>query len=108
MAQLYQQAKAFIFPSIYEGFGFPPLEAMSFGTPVISSNAACMPEICGDAALYVQPLSIESISVAITQLMNQPALCNTLVSKGYEQIAKFTWDCSINAHINIIDKLLEK
>jgi len=106
LAQLYIHAKVFVFPSLYEGFGFPPLESMSYGTPVICSNAACMPEICGNAVLYIDPLNAQSISDAIHRLMSEPDQYDTLVTKGYHQIKQFSWRASISSHINTIEQLL--
>lgn len=88
---LYAHAAAYIFPSLMEGFGLPGLEAMSHGTPVISSNATCLPEVYGDAAFYFDPTDTHDIARAIHQVVNNEALRRDLSTKGYEQIKKYSW-----------------
>ncbi|MGK7889838.1 MAG: glycosyltransferase family 4 protein [Leptolyngbyaceae cyanobacterium] len=87
---LYSGAFCFVFPSLYEGFGLPPLEAMSFGCPVITSNVSSLPEVCGDAALYVDPYDVNEIRKAIEQLMNSEFLPPKLIQAGYQQAQKFS------------------
>ena len=70
LAQLYSDATLFVYPSFYEGFGIPPLEAMASGTPVISSNASTLPEVCADAAYYIDPNDTEAISMAMNIFLN--------------------------------------
>ncbi len=89
---LFARAALYIFPSKYEGFGLPPLEAMSRGCPVISSNATCLPEIMGEAALYFEPSDEKSMSEAIVKLLTDSALRSKLVQKGYEQVKKYKWE----------------
>ena len=89
---LYQHAACFIFPSFYEGFGLPPLEAMACGCPVIVSNAASLPEVCGDAVLYCDPYSPEDIAAKITLLMGDEALRNGLRHKGLARAREFSWE----------------
>ena len=91
LAILYQQAMAFIFPSLSEGFGLPGLEAMACGCPVISSTATCLPEIYGDAALYFNPLKIDDIAQAIINLNKNAELRKSLIKKGYQQVKKYSW-----------------
>lgn len=88
---LYQSARCLLYPSLYEGFGFPPLEAMSWGTPVITSNVASIPEVVGDAALLVDPRSSEAIKEALLRVLQDDELRNTLVERGYVQWQKFAW-----------------
>ena len=88
---LYAHASAYIFPSLMEGFGLPGLEAMSHGTPVISSNATCLPEIYGTAAHYFDPLSVDDITRAITEVLGNEKLRQKLSIAGYEQIKKYSW-----------------
>ena len=85
---LYSGAFCLVFPSLYEGFGLPPLEAMSFGCPVITSNVSCLPEICGDAALYVDPYEVGDIRDKMEGLLGNPALRSQLSTLG-KQVAKF-------------------
>lgn len=85
-------AKIFVFPSIYEGFGLPPLEAMACGIPVITSNISSLPEVVGDCALLVNPFSVEDISSNLEKLNSDNDLQKELSKKGIEQASKFTWD----------------
>lgn len=89
---LYAGALALVFPSLYEGFGFPALEAMSCGTPVIASNTSSLPELVGDAGLLVDPLNIEAIASAMSQVATDENLRQTYQQRGYEQVKKFTWE----------------
>ncbi len=102
---IYNLASLFVFPSLYEGFGFPPLEAMATGTPVVASNAASIPEVCGDAALYFNPLNIENIAENILKVIQDNELKNTLIHKGFDQVAEYSWEKSANKLINVINKM---
>ena len=82
---------AYVFPSLLEGFGLPPLEAMSYGTPVVSSNASCMPEILGNAALYFDPLDTDDMVAKINMVINDKSLRANLSKKGKQQVAKYSW-----------------
>ncbi len=88
---LYTKATAYIFPSLMEGFGLPPLEAMAYGTPVISSNLSCMPEILGDAPLYFNPLDTDDIADKISKLLDNNTLRDSMIKKGYKQVSKYSW-----------------
>jgi glycosyltransferase involved in cell wall biosynthesis len=89
---LYASAKGLVFPSLYEGFGLPALEAMAHGTPVITSNTSSLPEVVGEAALLVDPLSTTAIEEAMARLLNDEALCQTLSSRGLERAKLFSWE----------------
>ncbi|MGB4768392.1 MAG: glycosyltransferase family 1 protein [Candidatus Saccharimonas sp.] len=88
---LLSKAEAYAFPSLMEGFGLPPLEAMAYGTPVVSSNTSCMPEILGDAAHYFDPLNVNDIATQIDTVLSNKALRDTLITKGYDQVKKYSW-----------------
>jgi glycosyltransferase involved in cell wall biosynthesis len=89
---LYDGAACFLFPSTYEGFGLPPLEAMSCGVPVIVSRSASMPEVCGEATLYCDPYSPQDIAMKIEQIMNDSQLRRRLSIQGLERATQYTWD----------------
>ncbi len=91
MPSLYREAFALIFPSLYEGFGIPLLEAMACGCPVITSETSSMPEVCGDAALYFNPLDKKSITIAFNKLIADPILQNELREKGIKRARNFSW-----------------
>jgi glycosyltransferase involved in cell wall biosynthesis len=87
----YQLAELFIFPSLYEGFGLPPLEAMACGTPVISSNSSSLPEVIGDAGLLIPPTDTAALSAAMDQLLDNADLRADLTQRGLAQAQKFSW-----------------
>jgi glycosyltransferase involved in cell wall biosynthesis len=91
LAGLYSGAQVFVFPSLYEGFGFPVLEAMACGTPVVCSNTSSLPEVAGEAALAVAPLDTEAMSAAIGRVLDDPSLRAALVAKGLAQVQRFSW-----------------
>jgi glycosyltransferase involved in cell wall biosynthesis len=91
LAEWYARARIFAFPSLDEGFGMPVLEAMSAGVPVIASNRAALPEVCGEAALLVDPEDSEALAAAIMQLIEDEALNAELIRRGYARAAQFTW-----------------
>jgi glycosyltransferase involved in cell wall biosynthesis len=92
---LYNLADVFVFPSFYEGFGLPPLEAMACGTPVVCSNAASLPEVVGDAALTVAPDDSDGLAAAVGRMLDDPALAEDLRRRGLERARQFTWQrCS--------------
>jgi glycosyltransferase involved in cell wall biosynthesis len=105
LARLYQGAYAFIAPSIYEGFGLPPLEAMAAGCPTIVSNAASFPEVCGDASLYCDPFDEEDMAQKICTLIENPSLRQTLIDAGRKRVDLFSWEKAANAHMEVIDRL---
>ena len=89
---LYRGAVAFVFPSLHEGFGLPPLEAMACGTPVVSSLATSLPEVVGDAAIAVDPLDVDSIANGIDRIVGDEQLRRQLRARGFAQAARFSWD----------------
>lgn len=91
LAALYRLASIFVFPSLFEGFGFPPLEAMASGTPVVTSNVSSLPEVVGDAALLVDPLNPAAIAGAMARVLSEPSLRRDLIAKGYTRARAFSW-----------------
>jgi glycosyltransferase involved in cell wall biosynthesis len=87
----YQSAEAFVFTSLYEGFGLPPLEAMAMGTPVVTSGVSALPEVVGDAAMIVKPENVFDIARGIREVLTDPALRASLIAKGEQQAKKFSW-----------------
>lgn len=108
LVALYNGAMVFVFPSLYEGFGLPPLEAMHCGTPVITSNTTSLPEVVGEAAVLVEPESIDQIKDAIIKIENDNEFRENLIMKGFEQIKKFSKERTINGIKNIYNELLER
>lgn len=102
----YLGAYCFVFPSLYEGFGLPPLEAMNFGCPVITSNVASLPEICGEAALYVNPYDVDDIRKKIEYLINYPQVRAKLSEDGKERVKLFSMDNYVNRLCNAYKKIL--
>ncbi len=96
-------ALALVFPSLYEGFGFPILEAMHCGTPVITSNTSSLPELAGDAAMLVDPLNVTEIASAMDLVFWHVHLRYRLRSKGYRQVEKFTWDAAAQQTLQILE-----
>ena len=88
---LYSAAECLAFPSLYEGFGFPVLEAMACGTPVVTSNVSSLPEVAGNAGLMVDPYDTEAIAQALTNILDDTALRSQLIEKGYAQVGRFSW-----------------
>ncbi|MFN8223064.1 MAG: glycosyltransferase family 1 protein [Gaiellales bacterium] len=95
VARLYRTAAAMVFPSLYEGFGQPPLEAMACGCPVASSNAASLPEVCGNGAVLFDPTSVEAIAAAILDVLADDG---TLAARGLANAQRFSWDRAAAEH----------
>ncbi len=104
---LYQNANVFVFLSLYEGFGIPPLEAMAFGCPVVCSNAASLPEVVGEAARLVDPLDEADIAQGIWDVLSDGGYASRLVERGYQQAKKFTWEASAKKLTEICREVLE-
>ena len=95
LAALYRLAAVFVFPSLYEGFGLPPLEAMASGTPVITSNVSSLPEVVGDAAILIDPYEADAIADAMRRVLTDPALRASLRERGLARVREFSWERSI-------------
>jgi glycosyltransferase involved in cell wall biosynthesis len=103
---LYAGAKVFVYPSLDEGFGVPPVEAMACGCPAVVSNVASLPEVCGDAAQYIDPYNIENIAGGIHKVLTDEALRQSLIEKGIERAKLFSWEKSAKEHIKIFEEVL--
>jgi len=95
LAGLYRLASVFTFPSLYEGFGMPTLEAMACGTPVVTSRISSLPEVVGDAAVLVDPYSVEDIARGIESVLADEELAAGLVSRGHTRVQSFSWERSV-------------
>ena len=105
MAALYSGATAFVFPSLYEGFGMPPLEAMACGTPVLTSKAASLPEAVGDAAILVNPDQVEAIEYGLEQLMTRPKLRAKMKQLGLARAEQMSWENAAEKLFSIYETL---
>lgn len=106
LAVLYRLARVFVFPSLYEGFGLPPLEAMASGTPVITSNVSSLPEVVGDAAVLIDPLDASAISQAIRRVLMDSDLREDLRQRGLRRVHEFSWERSVRRVREIYDEVL--
>ena len=102
---LYENAECFVYPSFYEGFGLPPLEAMTCGCPVVVSRAASLPEVCGEAAVYCDPNDPADIGRAVEGVLDNAELRSDLRRRGEERAAQFTWSRSGTALLGLLDGL---
>jgi glycosyltransferase involved in cell wall biosynthesis len=107
LSMLYRQAAAFVYPSLYEGFGIPPLEAMGFDCPVICSNTSSIPEVVGDAARLCDPEDIDAMRTAIEAVVGSHDLRDDLVRRGRERIKHFSWDRTAMETMNVYRELLQ-
>ena len=108
LAKVYNLASLFLFPSFYEGFGLPPLEAMACGTPVICSHSSSLPEVGGDAVVYCTPHDTNDINQKILLVLNDTKLQTKMIEKGLEQAKKFSWDKSAQEHQKIFEEVLTR
>jgi len=106
LAVLYRLAGVFVFPSLYEGFGLPPLEAMASGTPVITSNVSSLPEVVGDAALLIDPYEPAAIAQAMARVLTEPSLREDLRRRGLLRVKEFSWDRSVRRVHEIYQEVL--
>ncbi|MDY7029306.1 MAG: glycosyltransferase family 1 protein, partial [Spirochaetota bacterium] len=101
LAGLYASAKAFVYPSLYEGFGIPPLEAMSFGCPVVCADTGSLPEVVGEAARLFDPTRVSSLQDALESVLSSPAHIARLKSKGRERAKMFSWEKCAAETLNV-------
>ncbi|RKS84690.1 glycosyltransferase involved in cell wall biosynthesis [Orbus hercynius] len=105
LIKLYQNAIAFIFPSIYEGFGIPPLEAQACGCPVLSSDVTAMPEVLAESVYYFNPLDINDITQKIAHIETNDQLRNELIQKGFNNVKRFSWNSSAKKLVDIYNSI---
>lgn len=105
---LYENAEAYVFPSLMEGFGLPGLEAMAHDTPLVSSNATCLPEIYGEAAHYFDPTSTTDITRAITDVLDNKELREKLIANGSSQVKKYSWEKMAKETLAVYKKVLNQ
>ena len=101
----YDEAKIFVFPSLYEGFGLPPLEAMVHGTPVVTSNVSSLPEVVGNAAVLVNPENVFEIMRALRRVLMDRALRDRMKERGYQQAARFSWETSVRRILEVYGEI---
>ena len=108
LIELYRKALVFVYPSYYEGFGFPVLEALASGTPVVSSNASSLPEVGGEAAIYVDPFDVKSIAEGIKKVLRfDDSNYQRMIQKGLEQSKKFSWEKCARETLAVLKMVLE-
>ncbi len=106
LAALYRGALAFVFPSLYEGFGIPPIEAQQCGCPVIAARAASLPEVLGESALFVDPYDTDDLAAAMSRLVDDEPLRARLIEAGHANAARFSWRRSAERVSQVIDEVL--
>jgi len=104
---MYENTQAYIFPSLSEGFGLPGLEAMRHGAPVVSSDATCLPEIYGDAAIYFNPMDVEDMALKINSVLKSPVKAKNLIAKGFEQVKIYSWKKMAQETLDIYKSILD-
>lgn len=107
MENLLNNASLLVFPSFYEGFGLPPLEGMAHGCPVVVSNVSSLPEVCADAALYVDPHDVNSIASAMYTMLTDTTLRHTMIVRGAERVRQFRWEDSARKHVQVFAEAMQ-
>jgi glycosyltransferase involved in cell wall biosynthesis len=108
LVQLYNLADLFVFPSLHEGFGFPPLEALACGTPVVCSNSASLPEIVGEAAIMVEPTDVKGLAQAMERVLTDPDLAQQLRGRGLERARLFSWERTTRETLKVYEEVARK
>jgi glycosyltransferase involved in cell wall biosynthesis len=103
-----RHARVFAFPSLYEGFGIPVLEAMEAGVPVVASNVASLPEVVGDAGRLVDPYSVEDIAAGLREVLADEGLRQDLVQRGYLQLRRFSWESTARQTLEVYERAFER
>lgn len=106
LPKLYSCSALMVYPSIYEGFGLPPLEAMACGTPVVASNAASLPEVIGSAGITVDPADVDALSLGMSEVLQNPSLATALSEQGLAQARKFSWEKTAEDTVAVYRKVL--
>jgi len=108
MPKFYNAADLFVFPSFYEGFGLPPLEAMACGTPVITSNTSSLPEVVGDAGIMVDPSDIDGLAKSMYETLSNDGLREYMIKKGLDRAKMFSWEEAAEGTLEVYEELLEQ
>ncbi|HZD76823.1 MAG TPA: glycosyltransferase, partial [Acidobacteriaceae bacterium] len=108
LGALYRGAALFVYPSLYEGFGLPPLEAMSAGCPVLVSRTSSLPEMCGDAAYYFDPAVDGSLEQELERLLGDRALLGAKVAAGHSQAGRYTWESAAAGTLAVYREALDR
>jgi glycosyltransferase involved in cell wall biosynthesis len=106
LAVLYQLARVSVYPSLFEGFGLPVLEAMASGCPVVTSNCSSMPEVAGGAAVLIDPMSEESIADGVARVWNDDGLRCDLIARGRSRASRFSWEAAASETLKLYDRVL--
>jgi glycosyltransferase involved in cell wall biosynthesis len=105
LPRLYAEATLFVFPSLYEGFGLPVLEAMSYGCPVVAANGSSIPEVCGEAALYFDPTDVGDIVRTLTKVLTTPDLLTYLSDQGNKRVQEFDWGKTAKQYYRLLSTI---
>ena len=106
LAELYRRARAYVFPSLLEGFGLPPLEAMRYGTPVAAADSSCLPEVLGDAALYFNPEDVDAMADVMRRIFSDETLRATLAERGFQRAERYSWkECAEGTYQTYLSSL---
>lgn len=107
LPKLYNAADLFVFPSLYEGFGLPPLEAMACGCPVITSNTSSLPEVIGDAGMMVDPYDVDELAKAMNNVLSDEELREDMIKKGLERVKQFSWEKTAKETKKVYEGIME-